>query len=45
MKRAKLLFLQAMVMVVALLIWHVVTAYPIWATSRRSSSSSRRPPP
>ncbi|MDP3410630.1 ABC transporter permease [Bosea sp. (in: a-proteobacteria)] len=29
MKRAKLLFLQAMVMVVFLLIWHVVTAYPI----------------
>jgi NitT/TauT family transport system permease protein len=29
MKRVKLLFLQAMVMVVALAIWHVVTAYPI----------------
>ena len=29
MKRAKLLFLQAMVMVVALLIWYVVTAYPL----------------
>ncbi len=29
MKRAKLLFLQAMVMVVALLIWHVFTAYPL----------------
>ena len=29
MKRAKLLFLQAMVMVGFLLIWHVVTAYPI----------------
>jgi NitT/TauT family transport system permease protein len=29
MKRAKLLLLQAMVMVVALLIWHVVTAYPL----------------
>ena len=29
MKRAKLLLLQAMVMVVALLIWYVVTAYPI----------------
>lgn len=36
MKRAKLLFLQIMVMVVFLLIWHVVTNYPVFGDVRTS---------